>query len=163
MERIHGETHMESRDGLVQSRMGLSAGAARSSATGDNGLLSDLGDRASDIAGHLRDSVQHGLKTATAKVETTGVVGAIRNNPLPALGAAFVGGLLIAAISPSTERHWVLERARRQLRTGIISGLSAVAAQELRSLLGGEDGLGSLVGSFLDPEDDDDDFDEDPT
>jgi hypothetical protein len=154
MEKIHGETQMQSANGNIESHMELNAGPASRNDDEAGGRLSDLGERANSFAGDLRHSLHDGLRTATEKLDRTGVVGAIRNNPLTAVGVAFVGGVAIAVAAQPTERHWMFERARHQLRTAIISGLSAVAVQEVRSLLGGKNGLGDLVEAFLERTDD---------
>jgi hypothetical protein len=141
---------MHSANGQIESRIELNAGSMPGETREDGGRLADLGERAQDFAGHMRDSARGGLQSAATMIEETAVVGAIKNNPLTALGVAFIGGLAIAITRQPTTRYWMLDRARRQLRTAIISGVSAVVVQELRTLLGGENGLGDLVESLLD-------------
>ncbi len=154
MDKIHGKTDMHARNGEVESHMELRTGRSGRKADASE-RLGEMADRAGDFVGRVRDTVGERARDAASSIdERTGAVSLVRNNPLAAVGIAFVAGFAIAAIAEPKERNWVVERARRQLRSALLSGLAAVAARELRGIIGDE-GVGELLSSFFDSEDDD--------
>jgi hypothetical protein len=168
MERIEGDSNMRAGEGNVDAHMHLSVSgkdgeeprsASERLANGIRERVAGAGDRAGDVA----DTVREGISERVGRVgirfeERTGLLGTIRSHPLAATGLAFSVGFLVAAATGSDDRSWVVERLRRQLRAMLLSGLSAAVAHELRTLVGGDEGLGRLVASLLDGEEDDDDY-----
>jgi hypothetical protein len=73
----------------------------------------------------------------------------VRDAPLASAALAFSAGFLVAVLTASGDRHWAVDRARRQLRALLLSGVTALLANELREILG-EAGLGDLMESLLD-------------
>lgn len=159
----HGETAMHSAHGRIESRMTMSTGNSDGWEIDRDGRLSEFADRASGLLGETFDSLGDRARDAADFVdEHTGAVTLVRGNPLAAVGIAFAAGLAIAAISRPPDRRWVVERARLQLRTAILSGLTALAAREVRTLLGDGD-LAGLVQSLIGGSsrfDDDHDYDD---
>ena len=156
MERIHGDSRTRSEGGEVESHMHIhteSAERARDSeleelAAGAKRRLDELADRAGSMAERLRDSARDRLDRAGATVdEHTGLIGLIRSRPLTALGVVFATGFLAGLASSPENHHWTVERARRRVRALIIGGVTAALAQELRSSLGIEGGLGELFAT----------------
>jgi ElaB/YqjD/DUF883 family membrane-anchored ribosome-binding protein len=155
MDKIHGETSMHARNGGVESHMELRAGGRGGYGPDAGERIGEFADRAGDFVDRVRDTVGTRARDAVSSLDDrTGVSALIRENPLAAVGIAFAAGLTIAAISEAKEGHWVIERTRRQLRSALLSGLAAVAARELRGIIG-EDGVVELLGSFFDSGDDD--------
>jgi hypothetical protein len=150
MENIHGESHLQADGGEVRANMEFSVGGEPRQDENTRTRISDLGERATGFAARMRDGLQDGLHGAASQVdERTGIITTIKANPMATLGIAFASGIAIATLSARKERHWVLERARFQVRTALISGVTGFLAHELRNLIG-EDGLGELVDSILD-------------
>ncbi|MDR0787314.1 MAG: hypothetical protein LBG44_05555 [Gemmatimonadota bacterium] len=114
--------------------------ASRAEGTFSEAFSETLGETMGALGEHAR--------TATSVLdERTGVVTLIRKNPLAACGIAFATGAAIAALSARpSDRRWIVERARRQLRTAILSGLTAAVTAEIRSVIG--DDLAQFVMSF---------------
>lgn len=113
-------------------------------------LAEDLGHRAGDAASAARERVS-GLRETTNRVlEKRGVVDRLRENPLPVLGIAFAIGFLVAG-SDDRGADTRAARARRELRSALMGGLSAGIAQGVRSFLNetGNEGSG-FVASLLD-------------
>jgi len=174
MERIHGEAGTSARDGDVDGRMHLRSGPAgsdhgdaksRIGAIRDDAFdrLEDVRDRAIDFADRTKDRISGSVERVSDTLYgDEGLVPTIRRRPLISVGVAFSTGFVIAALTGSRHRNWFAERARRQLRGMILSGLAATLTHELRSIVGAEDGFGDLVESFLGegPEDEEeyDDF-----
>lgn len=170
-DRIAGESRLKADRGAVDSRMHMSygpgegpdapSGSANDPALGNPGpdRIDALRDRATDLAQEAGDRVRHSASRLKDLVEErTGILRTAHDHPLITVGLAFSAGLLIAVSTGGIERHWVLERARRQLKAAIISGLTVAATTEFRELLGAEEGFGNLVRSYL-HDDDEDDFD----
>lgn len=113
-------------------------------------LADDLGHRASDAASAARERVS-GLRDRTNQVlEKRGVVDRLRENPLPILGIAFAVGFLLSG-SAERDSDSRADRARRELRSALMAGLTTGIAQGVRSFLNetGEEGSG-FVNSLLD-------------
>jgi ElaB/YqjD/DUF883 family membrane-anchored ribosome-binding protein len=149
MEKTHGETAMHAAHGRIESHMTMSTGNPDWRDTDREDRLSELADRAGSLFGETLDTVGDRAREAADFVdEHTGAITLVRGNPLAAVGIAFAAGIVIAAISRPSERRSVVERARLQLRTALLSGLSALATRELPALLGDGD-LANLVQSFV--------------
>lgn len=154
MDKIHGETDMHARNGEVESHMELRTGGRSGRKAEASERLGEFADRAGTFVNRVRDTVGERARDAASSIdERTGAVALVRNNPLAAVGIAFAAGFAIAAIAEPKERNWVVERTRRQLRSALLSGLAAVVARELRGVIG-EEGVGELLSSFFDSEDD---------
>lgn len=113
-------------------------------------LAEDLGHRAGDAASAARERVS-GLRETTNRVlEKRGVIDRLRENPLPVLGIAFAIGFLVAG-ADDRNANTRAARARRELRSALMGGLSAGIAQGVRSFLNetGNEGSG-FVASLLD-------------
>lgn len=152
MERIHGEAETHSRGRAVDSKMHLHAGGGGGGGAGggESAGQGGLGGRAAEAATRVGGAVGDRLSRVGDAIDRrTGVLRTIRDHPLSALGIAFSTGFIVAALSETTERHWMVERGRRRVRTLILSGVTAALAQELRSVLGADEGLGQLVQSLL--------------
>ncbi len=149
MDRIIGDSRTTASDGTAGSRMHLASGGDYEEHT------SGFRDR----LGGVRDSLRGGLSGIKDTVERReGILGFVRERPLTALGIAFSVGFAAAASRPPAERpNWAVERTRRRIRTAILSGLTALLAEEVRELLSGEESLGEFLRSFVS---DDDPFDE---
>jgi hypothetical protein len=162
MEETRGEAEIRSEAGEVRSHLHLRTGGSPHHSVDEvpspverlreeaRGRFGDVGNRASGFAEHVRGSL-------AARVERSDVLATIREYPLTAVSLAASAGFLVAFATASTERSWVVERARRQLRAAIISGLTAAVAHELRSIVGTEDGLGQFIHSVLGDSDEEDD------
>lgn len=113
-------------------------------------LAEDLGHRATDAASMAREKVSGLRDRANQVLERRGLVERLRENPLPVLGVAFAVGFLV---SGSDDRHTDSRaaRARRELRSALMAGLSAGLAQGARGFLSeaGNEGSGFLQ-SLLD-------------
>jgi ElaB/YqjD/DUF883 family membrane-anchored ribosome-binding protein len=127
----------------------------RDSETGASGA-EGLRDRVEDMAGEARERVEgmagearerarelgnrasHLVDDAQERLEETGFLNVVRDNPLPALGVAFGVGYLLAG-TPDTPRSRTGRAARgakKQLRGVLLGSLSAMAMQEVQSMFG---------------------------
>lgn len=149
MERIRGDSHTTASEGTAGSRMHLSGGGNDPDAESPSGFRDRFGD--------VRNLLREGLSGVASSLEGRhGVLGFVRGKPLVALGVAFTAGFVVAASRPPAERsNWAVERTRRRLRTAILSGLTAILAEEAREILSGEESLGEFLRSFVSDEDDD--------
>lgn len=114
------------------------------------GRAQQVRDRAGETASRAQHRAGEMLDRAEDRLEDTGFLSTVRQNPLPALGIAFGAGFLLAGGGDGGSRGALMTGARKQLRSAVMSGISAVLAQELRSFMDGEAGgaLGSLLESF---------------
>lgn len=112
-----------------------------------------LRDRAGETLGQAREKAGQALDRAEDELEErTGIVTLIRENPIPALGAAFAVGYLMAG-SRRQKRGKLMNMATGQLRGAIMGGISAALASELRSLAREQGGtLASLFGGSQEDE-----------
>lgn len=162
MERISGEstTHAGG-DGDIESHMHVRSGER---GIHDEPLFEEaprdlwerlgaLRERATDLAGSARSGLE---KVGDNLGGREGVLARARDQPLLAVGVALSAGFLLAAATSGSDRNWLVDRARRQIRAALISGATAALAHELRSALGGEGGLGGIVQSFLEEDEVDD-------
>lgn len=126
MERISGETDMHSDGGNVESHMHVRSGASRADAGGGfRDRAAGIADRARETAARLGEPLRH----------PGDLLRAARENPLTALGIAFSSGLILSAVGKRKKRHWVFDRARRQIRTIVVSAVAATLTHEIRSLI----------------------------
>lgn len=102
--------------------------------------LADAKGRAEELVGQARSRAGDLLEQA----EDSAPVRMARDNPLPALGIAFAAGFLLAGSSDTGGRFG---RAKQQIRGAVMGGVSAALAQEVRGMLGMQDGEG---GGLLD-------------
>jgi ElaB/YqjD/DUF883 family membrane-anchored ribosome-binding protein len=175
MERIHGEAEVAARGGEIDGRMHLSGGPTGEPQNEENGSsrigalrsdamdrIEDVRDRASELADRARDRIHDSYdRVNDGLYGPTGLVPTVRERPLVSVAVAFSTGFVVAALTGPRKRNWIVERARKQLRAVIISGVTAALTHELRAVVGVENGLGDLVESFLsDDEDDDNDEEE---
>jgi ElaB/YqjD/DUF883 family membrane-anchored ribosome-binding protein len=171
MERISGETEGRSDAGGTESHMHLRTGPADPVPGGDTAdrptdrareSYEELRGRAGEMAERTRERVSAGMERAGDLLESrTRVVALVRDNPLLAVGAAFSVGLVAGAATGATNRTWVVERARRQVKAAILSGIAAALAHEFRTILGVED-VGELLASIIggEPTDEPEEYDE---
>ena len=113
-------------------------------------VAEDLGHRASDAASAARERMSGLRERANNVLERRGVVDRLRENPLPMLGVAFAVGFLLAG-SDDRNSNTRASRARRELKSALVAGLSAGIAQGARSFLNeaGTEGS-SFVNSLVD-------------
>jgi len=124
------------------------------------GMMDQAKDRAQDIASQARDRAQDlgerasdTMNRAKNRLKGAGVLDTVRDHPLPALGAAFALGFVLAGSGSRHERkRGAMSMMRRQVRSAVMGGVTAALANEARSMLGvqGEGGgmLGSLFGGM---------------
>jgi hypothetical protein len=159
MERISGDARTTAGGGEADSRIHVRSNPADEAVTGKSAPgAGEARDRFGKVRERLADRA---ARTATAIDRRTGLVSTVRSNPLAAVGIAFSLGFVVAAATAVGDRHWMIERARRHLRTAIVGGIAATFADEIRDLLTGEESVGSLVHSMLSDEDGDDEDDDD--
>jgi len=122
----------------------------------------EAGERAGDLAARLRSSVRDRAERLSETVgRGGGLADMVRSRPLLSVGVVLASGFLVAAFTESKYEYWPVERARRRLKTLVVSGLTAALVTELRSMVDADDGLGSLVESFFQDEDEnDEDYDD---
>jgi ElaB/YqjD/DUF883 family membrane-anchored ribosome-binding protein len=165
MEHTGGDAEMTAGDGEVESHMHLHSGPADAHGNGRSRFdrledeardrFADVRQRAAAFADGARERFSETVDRAESSFdERTGMVTSIRQHPLAAVGIAFSVGFVVAAASRATDRNWALERARRRLRGAIVSGMTGVLAHELRAIIGAEEGIGHLIESFLEVDDD---------
>lgn len=126
--------------------------------------------KARQAASQAQSKANQAMNRVESKLEQTGLMGTIRNNPLPALGIAFGIGFLLAGDGDEEEREekkerpakreqkrrkgggGVMQSAKSQLRSAVMGGLSAAVAQEGRNLMGmaqGKGNQGGILGSLF--------------
>ena len=150
MQHITGDARTSAANGDAASSIHMRAGGSGSG--GGGRADGESGGRFDD----LRERLGEGARGIASSIDRTGVLRTIRDNPVASLGLAFGAGFALALSSAVGDRHWAVERVRRQLRTAVIAGLAAAFADEIKDLVEGNDGLGALVHSFLPDHEDDD-------
>lgn len=143
------------------------AGAVRDTAgtlgnrAGD--VASQARDRAGELASNARDRVSGLMDRAHGVLEDRGMLTRVRENPLPALGIAFAVGFLLAGSSDQPQARQgqgqargltgsgggTTQRARGELRTALLAGLSAGVAQGARQFLNQAGREGGFLNSVL--------------
>jgi hypothetical protein len=140
-------SHGTAREAASRARGAADDAAERPEKLGERArhLAGDLGHRASDAAATARERVSGLRERANRVLERRGVVERLRENPLPVLGVAFAIGFLLAG-GDDRNSNTRTARARRELRSALVAGLSAGIAQGARSFLNeaGSEGSGFL-------------------
>lgn len=159
MKQTAGETEMTAKGGDVHSRMHIQSGPETTDHGHNHALRSGLNnvrERASNFAGRARASVESTVERAGEVLQKRdALVDTIRENPLTSVGIALTIGI-IAAIRPGRRKsNWIVERARRQLRALMISGVTAAVVHEFKEAIGAEEGIGGMVSSLIGSDDDD--------
>ena len=155
--------------GTGRDATGMNAGTAGSSAMGDRGVGSaevhtGLHSGGTDsysglqFAGHeqqdtgsatsgVRERLSGVNDRTTGLLESRGLLDRLRENPLPVLGVAFALGFLLSGRDDDDDFEPTrASRARRELRSALMAGVSAGVAQGARGFLGQATTEG---GSFL--------------
>jgi ElaB/YqjD/DUF883 family membrane-anchored ribosome-binding protein len=104
----------------------------------------NLGEKASGLASQARGRVSHLADRASTALEDRGMLGKMRENPLPALGIAFAVGFLLAGGGRQGTPGGRAQRARSELRDALMAGVTAGLGQGARSFLrnlGAEDSV----------------------
>ncbi len=118
---------------------------------GLRGRIHDVRERASNFAGRTREGVEETMHRASDAFERRdALLTNVREHPLTSVALAFSVGFVAAALPGRRKRNWVVDRFRRQLRTIIVSGATAIAVSELREIITHESGLSGLVDSLSD-------------
>lgn len=162
---VHSEVVITSAGTGTGSHAGTGAGERAVGAVDQaKDKANELADRAQDKAGELADQAKQkageakqraseALDQAERKLEETGVMDMIRDNPLAALGVAVGIGFLLAGDGDSGKsrgrKGGIAYKAKHQLKGAVMGGLSAAVAQEFRSFLGETGGAGSLFSSLM--------------
>lgn len=143
------------------------ADTAREQAANVGGRAGDLAsqarDKAGDLASQARSTVSGALDRANTALDNRGLLGKLQDNPLPVLGVAFAAGFLLAG--GNEERMLAstgmgggsmgamgrprVARARQDLRSAVIAGLSAGLAQGTRSFLNTAGRPEGFLNTFL--------------
>jgi hypothetical protein len=133
------------REGGVGGRVRGAAGAVRERASS---LAGSLGARAGETASAARERMSGVRQRANTALESRGLLDRLRENPLPVIGVAFALGFVLAGNDDwdDDEEPTRASRARRELRSALMAGLSAGIAQGARGFL---NQAGSEGGSFL--------------
>ncbi len=108
-------------------------------------VAGNVGGRVGDVASQARSRVSGLSDRATTALEDRGMLGKMRENPLPALGIAFAVGFLLAGGGRGTATPGSKSaRARNELRNALMAGVTAGLGQGARSFLrnlGAEDSV----------------------
>ncbi|HEU4455085.1 MAG TPA: YtxH domain-containing protein [Longimicrobium sp.] len=108
-------------------------------------VAENVGEKAGDLASQARSRVSGLADRATTALDDRGVLGKLRENPLPALGVAFAVGFLLAGGGRSSANPGsTAARARSELRNALMAGVTAGLGQGARSFLrnlGAEDSV----------------------
>jgi hypothetical protein len=113
----------------------------------------NLGGKASGATSGVRERLSGVNDRATGLLESRGLLDRLRENPLPVLGVAFALGFLLSGRDDDDDdfEPTRASRARGELRTALMAGVSAGIAQGARGFLGqaSTEG-GSFVNTLLD-------------
>lgn len=115
-------------------------------------VADEVGHRAGELAAQARERASEMGERAHLALERRGVLAKVRENPLPALGIAFAVGFLLAGGGRRDQPEGRAQRARHELRSALLAGLSAGVAQGARGFLrslGAEDSVLNEVASNL--------------
>ena len=94
-----------------------------------------LGHRAGEVASQARDRLGELSERTNRALEQRGLLARLQENPLPAIAVAFGIGFLLAGGGRSTPTDTPTGRVRRELRSALMAGLTAGAAQATRGFL----------------------------
>lgn len=100
-------------------------------------------------AGEMASQAKERAGQAMSRLEESGAMNTVRDNPLVALGVAFGVGFILAGSSGTGGQ---VGKAKNQLKGAVMGGLSAAVAQELRNLVGmqgGSGGPGGMLGNVF--------------
>jgi hypothetical protein len=147
MEHTTGEGQTSGTGGNLRSGMHLHTGGSDEPLNTGNrqppGGTGFRGRMAGGVGG-LRE------KLNTALSERPDVFGPIRKYPLVAVGAAFTVGLALASTRRGrSDRHWMVERTRRQLKTILVGTATAALVSELHNLAETDERIRILLGAYL--------------
>ena len=149
MEHSGGESHTTAHGGEIHSRMEMHSGPHIPPEPEDGGIRSRIHnarDRASHFADRTRDGVGDTFQRASDVLDrSSALLGTVRQHPLTSVGLAFSVGFVAAAVQQRRKRNWVMDRLKRQVRTILMSGLTAIAVSELRDIIAEETGLTGLM------------------
>jgi ElaB/YqjD/DUF883 family membrane-anchored ribosome-binding protein len=131
--------------GKVRDVADTVSGAAGNLGDKARSVAGNVGDKAGDLASQARSRVSGLTDRATTALDERGMLGKLRENPLPALGIAFAVGFLLAgggrgSAAPGSKSA----RARSELRNALMAGVTAGLGQGARSFLrnlGAEDSV----------------------
>jgi len=137
-------------EGGSRSRLGGAAEAIRDRVgEGARNLAGEVGPRVARVASTTRER-------ANRAMEQRGLVDRLRDNPLPILGVAFAIGFVLAARDDDDDDYGTSKasRARRELRSALMGGISAGIAQGARGFLSQTNSQGSgflaeLIDGFM--------------
>jgi hypothetical protein len=163
MEHTTGEGSTSTSEGTVRSGMHLHTGSGA-----EQSQQPASGHRRPEYATRLQGGVSQLSQRLNALLDDRfASLGPIQKYPLIAVGAAFALGLTLASgrRGPSN-RNWMVERTRRQLRTLLIGTATAAIVSELHSLAESDERIRTLLGAYLgedlvdldDDEEEEDDF-----
>lgn len=139
-----GRASEESYSGLAFAEGGPAAGAgvrervrerARDVADSVREGAGTIGHRAGEVASQARERVSAMSERTNRALEQRGLLTRLQENPLPALGVAFGIGFLLAGGGRGGPVDSPAARARRELRSALMAGLTAGAAQAARGFL----------------------------
>jgi len=131
--------------GKVRDVADTVSGAAGNLGDKARSVAGNVGEKAGDLASQARSRVSGLTDRATTALDERGMLGKLRENPLPALGIAFAVGFLLAgggrgSAAPGSKSA----RARSELRNALMAGVTAGLGQGARSFLrnlGAEDSV----------------------
>lgn len=107
----------------------------------------NLGSRAGSATSGVRDRLSGVNDRTTGMLENRGLLDRLRENPLPVLGVAFALGFLLSGRDDDDDFEPTrASRARQELRSALMAGVTAGVAQGARGFLGEASTEG---GSFL--------------
>jgi hypothetical protein len=138
-------------EGGSRSRLGGAAEAVRDRVgEGARNLAGGVGPRVARVASSTRER-------ANRVMEQRGLLDRLRDNPLPILGVAFAIGFVLAARDDDDDDDYgtsKASRARRELRSALMGGISAGIAQGARGFLSQTNNQGSgflaeLIDGFM--------------
>jgi hypothetical protein len=153
-----GEVHTGLHSGSGSGEYGGIAFASETSSTGHAGLRDRAGEavrgaastvkeRAGQAAHQARDRLGQVRERTHTLLEERGMIERIGENPLPVLGVAFAAGFLLASVGQNRETK--ATRARNDLRSALMAGVSAGLAQGARGFLGQAGRPEGFVNTFL--------------
>jgi ElaB/YqjD/DUF883 family membrane-anchored ribosome-binding protein len=130
--------------GKVRDVADTVTGAAGNLGERARSVAGNVGEKAGDLASQARSRVSGLADRATTALDDRGMLGKLRENPLPALGVAFAVGFLLAGGGRAGTPGSKTARARSELRNALMAGVTAGLGQGARSFLrnlGAEDSV----------------------